>query len=71
MFVWSLDSLFLKDTGAVRGGFVLKTDRRDACYNDNVKEEENGNEMSHGINMVMMHLSMFFFKRWNALKLLQ
>ena len=71
MFVWSLDSLFLKDTGAVR-----LEDRRDACYNDcghydNVKEEENGNEMSHGIKMVMMHLSMSFFKRWNALKFLQ
>ena len=26
MFVLSLDSLFLKDTGAVRGGFVLMTD---------------------------------------------
>ena len=27
------------------------------------KKEENGNEMSHGIKMVMMHLSMSFFKR--------
>lgn len=55
---------------------VCLEDRRDACYNDcghddKVKEEENGNEMSHGINMVMMHLFMSFFKRWNALKLLQ
>lgn len=39
---------------------VCLEDRRDACYNDcghddNVKEE-NGNEMSHGIKMVMTHL---------------
>ena len=27
------------------------------------KKEENGNEMSHGIKMVMMHRSMSFFKR--------
>lgn len=55
---------------------VCLEDRRDACYNDcghydNFKEEENGNEMSHGIEMVMMNRSMSFFKKWNALKFLQ
>jgi len=49
----------------MRRGFE---DRRDACYNDcghddHVNEEENGNEMSHGIKMVMMNRSMSSFKR--------